>query len=479
MPVIQKVKEPWQPARLIPVTGLGGADEQERRGSSAFLAVLQSVREFGRAITSMLGAPTGTIETFIEVPFLLGDQKYRPDGLIRVRRGKREWTALVEVKTGRNCLRADQVGAYVDIARAQGFDAVLTISNELAVVPGGCPVAVDRRKLTKVSLLHLSWSRIHTEALIERANHAISDPDQAWILSEFIRYLEYEKSGAIDFDDMGPSWVSVRDSAVRQSLRPLDKETLDVVTRFNQLVSFAGMRLSRQLGVYVQPAISKKDREDHGGHLQRQANELAKTGCLQGSIIVPGAVAPMVIGVDLRAGRAEVSMTTSAPAAARPGTQISWLLRQLRNSAPATRVTARVTRSRSTGPSRSLSELLENSMSLLTDPKSEIVSFTTSINRLTGTKRGQGRGSFVGSVLELVDEFYTDVAQHLRHLEAPKVKRPEAAEERLGGVDELGLPVTGISDPTAVSEMSKPADVHAILGSMPIALPRQASESIG
>jgi hypothetical protein len=41
----------WERARLFPVSGIGGADEQERRAASALLAVVQSVREFGRAIT--------------------------------------------------------------------------------------------------------------------------------------------------------------------------------------------------------------------------------------------------------------------------------------------------------------------------------------------------------------------------------------------------------------------------------------------
>ena len=47
----------------------------------------------------------------------------------------------------------------------------------------------------------------------------------------------------------------------------------------------------------------------------------------------------------------------------------------------------------------------------------------------------------MGSVLDLVDEFYTEIAQRLKHVEAPKVKQPEAAEESLGSVNELGQPV--------------------------------------
>ena len=120
---------------------------------------------------------------FIEVPFALGDKKVRPDGVIQVRRGSTVWTALVEVKTGANELKAAQVEDYLDVAREQGFNAVLTISNQLAGAPGEHPLTVDGRKLKKVSLHHLSWSQILTEALVAQANKAISDPDQAWILA--------------------------------------------------------------------------------------------------------------------------------------------------------------------------------------------------------------------------------------------------------------------------------------------------------
>ena len=77
----------WERARLFPVSGIGGADEQERRATSALLAVVQSVREFGRAITVPMGAPAGRLSTFIEVPFTDGDKHLRPDGVIQVASG--------------------------------------------------------------------------------------------------------------------------------------------------------------------------------------------------------------------------------------------------------------------------------------------------------------------------------------------------------------------------------------------------------
>jgi hypothetical protein len=139
-------------ARLIPTSGINGADEQERRATSALLAVMSAVREFGRTLTQPLGAPAAAVQTFIEVPFELEGRKVIPDGLIRVVRGQRSWTALVEVKTGANALQAEQLENYLDVARDRGFDAVITISNEIPALPGQHPTAVDRRKVKKVAL---------------------------------------------------------------------------------------------------------------------------------------------------------------------------------------------------------------------------------------------------------------------------------------------------------------------------------------
>lgn len=247
----------WERARLFPVSGIGGADEQERRATSALLAVVGSVREFGRAVTMPLGAPTGRLSAFIEVQFKEGDKRLRPDGAIRIEYGRRTWTTLVEVKTGRNELIPDQVEAYLELARRHKFDALLTISNQLVAAPGEHPVKVPGTKAQLARWHHVSWSRIRTAALMQQANRSISDPDQAWILAEFIRYLEHPRSGAVDFDDMGPSWVHVRDRARTATLHPKDKGVADVTDRFGRLVAFAAMRLSRQLGVQVRPVLAQ------------------------------------------------------------------------------------------------------------------------------------------------------------------------------------------------------------------------------
>jgi hypothetical protein len=60
-------EETWHEARLIPTSGINGAEEQERRATSAVLAVMVAVREFGR-----LRLPRFTTVTRLDSPLLAG-----------------------------------------------------------------------------------------------------------------------------------------------------------------------------------------------------------------------------------------------------------------------------------------------------------------------------------------------------------------------------------------------------------------------
>jgi hypothetical protein len=166
---------------------------------------MSAVREFSKALLNPLGAPAGTVEAYIEVPFLLGENKYYPDGLLRVTRGGRTWTALVEVKTGNHELQPEQLEVYLDVAREQGFDALITISNEIPSMAGQHPTKVNKRKLRKVQLHHWSWTYILSTAVMQKEHKGVSDPEQAWILGELIRYLEHPRSGAMELETWEPA----------------------------------------------------------------------------------------------------------------------------------------------------------------------------------------------------------------------------------------------------------------------------------
>jgi len=196
----------WEskPARLIPASGIRGAKEQEERATSALLAAMQVVPSFGRAVLGYAGAPSGRIASFVEPQFETdAGGTAIPDGLVTVDRGKTHWTCLIEVKTGRSTLDVEQVDRYLGIANREDFNALLTISNEIVADGDVSPVKVDGRRLRNVKLAHVSWFRIMTEAVLESEHRGVDDPEQAFVLSDLIAYLDDERSGAAGFEGMG------------------------------------------------------------------------------------------------------------------------------------------------------------------------------------------------------------------------------------------------------------------------------------
>ena len=441
------VEETWHQARLIPTSGINGADEQERRATSALLAVMSAVREFGRGLTAPFGAPAGPVETFIEVPFTRPEGKCIPDGLIRVKRGQRSWTALVEVKTGANILSAEQLETYLDVAREQGFDAVLTISNEIPPVPGQHPSKVDKRKLRKVDLHHWSWSHILAEAVMQKEHRGVADPDQAWILGELIRYLEHPRSGALEFDDMGSAWVPAREAVAAGTLRPTDPVAAEIAARFDGLLRFVSLQLGRQLGTEVVPALSRKDLADPAQHLQQLAATLGSDGVLRGGVRIPNAVGPLMVTADLRANRVTCHVDLDAPREGRPTTRVNWLIRQLRVAPDTTRVEAFLLHGRGAGTADLIRNIRDNPTVLVPDPTKELRSFRVALTSSLGTKRGRGRGSFIDSIRDAVDTFYGEVLQY--------IKAWTAAPPRLRETPEPAPPPVALSS-TSLSSQDGP-----------------------
>jgi hypothetical protein len=426
-------EENWQQARLIPTSGISGQEEAERRSTSALLAVMAAVKEFGAAITKPLGAPASWLQTYIEVPFELADKRVIPDGLVRATRGGKLWTALIEVKTGTNEPSQLQVENYLDVARAEGFDAVLTISNHIAYSAAVHPTIVDRRKTKSIALHHLSWAEILTEAVQQRVYRGVADPDQAWILGELIRYLEHPKSGTLDFEDMGDAWVSVRDAVANGTLRANDVGVLDVVRRWEQLMRFAALRMSRELGTNVSIVLSRAETADPSIRVGAATKQLSETGRLTGALRIPDSISDLSVVADVRAGRVSVAVDVDAPKEGRQATRVNWLLRQLTEAPGQLSIDSWAQNSR-----QSMSELLRDVRTapdkLIQDPKRDLRQFRLTASAPLGAKRGRGRGGFIDSVLDAILGFYAEVVQGLRPWtpKAPQLPSGRTAAEEAG-----------------------------------------------
>jgi len=440
----RKPEDGWHEARLIPTTGIGGQDEQEQRATSSVLAVMRAVPQFGRALLFHLDAPAGRISTYTEVRFADGDDKtVIPDGAVVVERGKTRWSCLVEVKTGGAALRAEQIEKYLDVARTNGIDAVLTISNQITASPLESPIAIDARKTRRVALRHLSWWQVMTEARVQHEHRHIADTDQAWILGELIAYLDHEKAGAGGFEDMGESWVGVRDGARQHTLRLSDKGVRDVAGRWEQFVQFLALGLCQTLGRNVEAIWPKK--ADAAGRVDLSARSLIEHGRLDATIRVPDAAAPLDLSADLRARLFTTSVELAAPREGRAKTRINWIVRQLKDAPDNLRIEVRYPNAKET-VSSTLKEAREKPDRLLfaSDPHREPRAFRLLLARELGSKRGKLAGSFVAESKRQTIDFYRSIVQGL------KPWSPSAPQ--LPGKGELASPVASPEPPEFTDE---------------------------
>ncbi|MFE7741166.1 TerD family protein [Nocardia sp. NPDC057455] len=420
--------EAWQPARLFSVFGVGAGEEQERRATSALIATMQAVRPFARALCARMGAPAGSFEGYVEVQYQRGDSTVIPDAVLKVIRGGRVWTGLLEVKTGNGKLRREQLESYLEVARKNKYDVVVSLSNDVPAGPGELPVQVDRRKLAKIALRHLSWAEVMHEARMLLSHGSIDDDLQAWILSEFLRYLCHPRSGASEFVDMGRHWVAVRDAVMAGTLRAGDQKVLAVADAWMSLSRHLALRLTAELGVGVKHVLSRRHRTDPAARSAAVAERLAGEGTFEAVLRIPDTAGDLMVIADVRTNRIRCRTSFDAPNEGTAGRRLSWLLRQLQDAPGDVQVEA-VFSVRGNEACEHLDTVRGNPKVLTDGRAGEIVSFSLERAFPMGNRRsGSGTAAtFIASVTAATDAFYGSVVQPLRGWVPPAPKQPESS----------------------------------------------------
>ena len=429
MPLIRDDR--WPVARLIPLTTSTGVEAKERNAASALLAVLAHVDELGKALLKPLGAPAGKIEAFVETQIKAENGRpIRPDGLIGVTRAGRTWWALVECKIGDQALIAEQMEAYLDLARFTGIDAVLSISNHYTTRSADYPIAIDRKKLRRVAIHHWSWVRVLTEAEVQKQFRGVRDPDQAYLLDELIRYLSDQRSGVVQFNDMGPSWTKVRDGARMRTLRKADEDVGAIANRWDELIRFLSLEMTKDLGRDIRELQRRTETTATVRH-QALRESLAKSGELYAGLQIPDTAGPLHVVADLAGRQLRISTELDAPRDAQSRGRVSWLVRQLSKGPPDLTVEAKVSRL-STTLSAPLGKVRDDPSVIIPDRTREIRGFRLTLTRDIGLNRAAGRGSFIDSVVLGVKTFYGDVLQKLVAWKpkAPKLRTAGPVEEQ-------------------------------------------------
>ncbi|MFD0278519.1 TerD family protein [Kitasatospora sp. NPDC127111] len=405
----------WRSARLFPATTLKSDREREVRATSVLLSVMAQVPEFGRRLTAAFGAPAGRMENFTEVSLPHGDSPKRPDGVIRVERAGRRWTALVESKTNGNPLKAEQVQDYMDIAARRGYEAVITLSNDVALegVPL-VPVKIDGRRKHKVALCHLSWAEVTFHAKMLIRHEGVANPAHAWLLEELLHYLQHENSGCHGFQNMGPAWVPVRNGIDDETLVEGDERAVQVAESWERLIRQVCFQLGGELGVKVLPVQPNRRGQDASDRRAALADRLCTDGRLTAEIRIADTAGNLGITADLRLGKLRTSMEIAAPEAGYPLSWVKRLVRQLAE-APADLHVETLTDGATAGPRGTLEKLRPEPGDLLPKDSSKITGFRLSLSKTMGNTRGNAESGFIRSVDAAVERFHTSVIAHLDH----------------------------------------------------------------
>ncbi|QIP86407.1 TerD family protein [Streptomyces sp. Tu 2975] len=422
----------WRPARLFPASSLKSDKEREMRATSVLLSVMAEVPEFGRRLTAAFGAPAGRMQTFVEVSLPHGDSPKRPDGVIRVERAGKLWTALVETKTNGNALRSEQVQSYMDIAARRGYEAVITLSNDVELE--GRPlvdVRTDGRRKHKVTLWHLSWAEVAHQAQLLIRHEGVGNATHAWLLQELLHYLQHENSGCHGFQNMGPAWVPVRNGIDTETLCQGDPRALEVVESWEQLVRQVCLRLGGELGRKALPVQRTKRGTDPQMRRVALADQLCDDGRLTAEMRIEDTPGVLAIVADLRTGKLRTSVDVQAPEGNYPLTSVKRLVRALADAPADLHVETLVEDGK--GPRGTLERLRPEPGDLLPKDGARIAGFRLSLFKSMGATRGNAETGFIRSVDDAVDRFYASVVAQVSAFERRSTSRPRVTEQVAAG----------------------------------------------
>lgn len=422
MSIVEKLAQGEQ-ARLFPVVA---ETSKENRIASVFLALLPLLPDLSKSLLQSVSVRLGSrskIECFSEVVFSSDTEKTcRPDGLIVVTNGKKQWSALVEFKIGKAELAQDQVERYLKLARENAVDAVITISNQFVARADHPPVSVNKTYLKKVGLFHWSWMSIFTACRLLQLE-AQTDTEQKHLLDEFIRFLDHKSTGITGFDQMNKGWRAVVTAAKTGGL--LAKTSAEVeatVAGWLEEQRDLCLMLARIVGKPVRQKIEPKFVKDPNLRLKAEIAKFCEARALSAVFQIPDAASDIHVLADLDRRTIGVSMALKAPADRKSTkARVNWVLRMLK--ADDERVILRAHwpsrvgyTQESVATLRTNPDAIQAQNTKLTPHSFEVLLIEPLAGRFSGPR------TFIEDLERIVPEFYSVVGQHLKAWQAPAPK---------------------------------------------------------
>lgn len=424
------------PARLLPLRA-----PNEGTATSSFLACLTAVDEFADVLFSLMGYKVGTrakIHCYTEVVLetRVESKGSRPDGLIIIDTGRQRHLILVEAKIGNAQLSQAQVEEYLTLAKATRMAAVLTISNQFAAHLDHHPIQVPAKYLKSVNLYHLSWVSIVQQAALLAKGGRIRDADQAWILTELLRYLTHPNSGVQGFDRMGSEWKDVANKLFRdEKIGKTDAAAKEVVSQWHQLSRFTAIQLSLGRGTTVEEVLPRKSVQDPAYRFTEDLAHLISHAELHSTLRCEGLDHDIHVVALPRRRAITIASAVNASDHKTALPRVKWLLKELEACADESIEVRANWPGRAATTVATLGELRLKPELLLPERKGMVPSAFEIVQRVDLAGRFIQQQNFVQDLHYFLGQFVNQVAIHLKAFKprAPKVKEPLLAASELAG----------------------------------------------
>ncbi|MCY4005647.1 MAG: hypothetical protein OXE84_02290 [Rhodobacteraceae bacterium] len=433
-------------ARLFPVLA---TTSKEGRTTAAMLACLVQIEALGSKLLQSLGQRRGKrsqMSAFTEVIFKNqpdGSQD-RPDGLIVLKTGSREWRALIETKVGNNALQAEQIERCRNLAKDNAVDCVITISNQFATTPQAHPLEDVRRSRSKIPCYHWSWMHVVTTVELLINNEGVDNPGQLWLLKELRRFLNHDSAGVQSFHRMPKEWSDLNrlvSSGGVISIR--SPETQIVMDAWHQETRDLSLILSRLVDTTVREKLPRKHIQDPVRRKKDELTVLRDQHQLISILDIPNSAAPIEIVADMKRRSLDVGMRLRAPEDRKSTkARINWLLRQIKSD-DLDGLYIRLLWPGGSEPSQHLVSDLKDDVEICQEGKDHLVvrGFHVFLSRRLGGRFTQ-QANFISDLEALVPHFYGEIGSNLTAWKrpAPRIKTEQSSVD--DSSDSQGLAVS-------------------------------------
>jgi len=436
------------PARLIPSFS---DSEKEQHSTSILLACFRIVPDFAKEILQEIGVSASkrsTVSTYTEIVFKKDnktDKKSRPDGLIIIKSNNKVWSAIVESKVGNNLLTKQQIEEYLDLAKLNGVNALITISNQFVTIPTHSPVQISKQKIKSTDLFHFSWLSIQTKATLLLRNKIVSDPEQAFILAEFIHYLKDSRSGVSSFTQMSKGWREISIN-VNKGVKVKKSGSFieDTISSWQQYSKYLSIRLSELVGQPVYEYISRSRTNDPAVNYEANVKDLTNDFYLDAEFEIPNAASRLHLIADFNRRTISIIMSLNAPQDRKyPQACINWLTRQILGLKDEN-LDIRANWPRGITEMKKLKEALENPTSLVPIGIKSLPRTLDVVEVIDLAGKFGSSKLFVEATTKAILKYYENVGQNLRKwvpkpLKVKKEKTVENPDSPIVIINEQGI----------------------------------------